>query len=55
MKGCVRGYSFRCKVWNSINIFSNGVRGSNMVLGMDWLSILGTIEANFGELCLKWK
>ncbi|KAI5387964.1 hypothetical protein KIW84_073887 [Lathyrus oleraceus] len=35
----------------------NGERlgGSDMVLGMDWLASLGNIEANFGELCLKWK
>ncbi|MCI24071.1 hypothetical protein A2U01_0045254, partial [Trifolium medium] len=26
-----------------------------MVLGMDWLASLGNIEANFGNLCLKWE
>ncbi|GAU48626.1 hypothetical protein TSUD_405850 [Trifolium subterraneum] len=35
--------------------FSNGVRGSEMVLGMDWLESLGNIEANFGNLSLKWE
>ncbi|CAJ2679667.1 unnamed protein product [Trifolium pratense] len=29
--------------------------GSEMVLGMDWLASLGNIEANFGNLCLKWE
>jgi hypothetical protein len=28
--------------------------GSEMVLGMDWLADLGNVEANFGELSLKW-
>ena len=28
---------------------------SDMVLGMDWLASLGNIEANFGDLCLKWE
>ncbi|XP_058786123.1 uncharacterized protein LOC131660807 [Vicia villosa] len=29
--------------------------GSEMVLGRDWLANLDNIEANFGELCLKWE
>lgn len=29
--------------------------GSEMVLGMDWLASLGNIEANFGNLCLRWE
>ncbi|GAU47870.1 hypothetical protein TSUD_404410 [Trifolium subterraneum] len=29
--------------------------GSEMVLGMDWLESLGNIEANFGNLSLKWE
>lgn len=35
--------------------FHDGVRGTNMVLGMDWLASLEKIEANFGELSLKWE
>lgn len=26
-----------------------------MLLGMAWLASLGNIEANFGELCLKYE
>lgn len=36
-----------------LNFFIMELRGSKMVLGMDWLTSFGTIEANFGNLCLK--
>ncbi|KAI5393944.1 hypothetical protein KIW84_060872 [Lathyrus oleraceus] len=36
-------------------VFRDVTGGPDMVLGMDWLTKLGNIEANFGELCLKWK
>ncbi|MCH87798.1 hypothetical protein A2U01_0008677, partial [Trifolium medium] len=37
------------------NFFLMELGGTDMALGMDWLASLGNIEANFGELCLKWK
>jgi hypothetical protein len=37
------------------HFFIMDLGGSEMVLGMDWLASLGNIEANFGNLCLKWK
>jgi predicted aspartyl protease len=36
------------------HFFIMELSGSEMVLGMDWLADLGNVEANFGELSLKW-
>ncbi|KAK2364782.1 hypothetical protein QL285_089616 [Trifolium repens] len=37
------------------HFFIMDLGGSEMVLGVDWLASLGNIEANFENLCLKWK
>lgn len=52
----MRGLQFQLQgVEFSQRFFLMKLGGSDMVLGMDWLASLGNIEANFGELCLKWK
>lgn len=53
----------RCDSWRFCSnnfsardrVFRDATEGPDMVLGMDWLIKLGNIEANFDELCLKWK
>jgi hypothetical protein len=37
------------------HFFIMELSGSEVVLGMYWLASLGNIEANFGNLCLKWE
>lgn len=36
------------------NFFILELEGKKVVLGMDWLAILGDIEANFINLILNW-
>ena len=37
------------------NFFLMELRGTEVILGMDWLSSLGKIEVDFHEMTLKWK
>lgn len=37
------------------NFFNLELRGTNLVLGMDWLASLGNIEANFKNLTIQWE
>lgn len=48
LKFVVQGVEFE-------QFFHHGVRGTELVLGLDWLASLGNVEANFKNLCLKWK
>ncbi|MCH90134.1 hypothetical protein A2U01_0011042, partial [Trifolium medium] len=55
-QGVCRNLTFQLQgVQFQQNFFLMELGGTDMVLGMDWLASLGNIEANFGELCLKWK
>ncbi|MCH87042.1 hypothetical protein A2U01_0007907 [Trifolium medium] len=55
-KGVCEGLNFQIQgVEFKQHFFLMELGGSEMVLGMDWLSCLGNIEANFGQLCLKWE
>lgn len=55
-QGVCEGLQFQVQgVEFNQHFFLMELGGSDMVLGMDWLASLGNIEANFGELCLKWK
>lgn len=55
-QGICKGLTFQMQgVECNQHFFLMELGGSDMVLGMDWLASLGNIEANFGELCLKWE
>lgn len=52
---CAEICTLRCKALSFNNIFFlMELRGTEVVLGLDWLASLGNIEANFRNLCLKW-
>ena len=36
------------------NFFLMELRGTEVILGMDWLSSLGKIKADFQEVSLRW-
>ncbi|XP_058756529.1 uncharacterized protein LOC131629765 [Vicia villosa] len=55
-QGVCEGLSFNVQgVDFNQHFFLMELGGAELVLGMDWLASLGSIEANFGVLCLKWK
>ncbi|GAU13154.1 hypothetical protein TSUD_112140, partial [Trifolium subterraneum] len=55
-QGVCEGLKFKIQeVEFQHHFFLMDLGGSEMVLGMDWLASLGNIEANFGNLCLKWE
>ncbi|MCH97071.1 hypothetical protein A2U01_0018064, partial [Trifolium medium] len=54
-KGVCRELSFYIQgVKFQQHFFLMELGGTEMLLGMDWLASLGSIGANFSELCLKW-
>ncbi|XP_058755088.1 uncharacterized protein LOC131628242 [Vicia villosa] len=55
-QGVCEGLEFNMQgVKFSQHFFMMELGGTELVLGMDWLASLGKIEANFGELSLKWE
>ncbi|XP_058761532.1 uncharacterized protein LOC131634920 [Vicia villosa] len=55
-KGVCEGLRFKMQGVNfNQHFFMMELGGTYMVLGMEWLASLGKIEANFGELSLKWE
>lgn len=46
---CSNNSTSACKCFARDRVFRDATGGPDMVLGMDWLTNLGNIEANFGE------